>query len=295
MREGSIAGRVLDRSRREPPDPASKGRGDRRRYTFEPPCESDGTMSPEQPSVNFEKSRELSAEAPTLIEGLPGLGLVASIAVDQITRQLGLEEYGTISSEAFPAVASFEDGRVRESVRVYAGADPDVMTLQSDVPMPGGAVRPLSRCVLEDLAKEFDRAVFLAGAPAESEAQIGEVVGVATTDELEAELTDAGIALAEGSGILGGITGALLADCYRAEVPAAVLITRSNPYIPDPGAARSVIESALEPMVSFDIDTTELEERAEEIRQRKQQIAQQLREQREQQGGEQSTVSRMYQ
>jgi uncharacterized protein len=251
-------------------------------------------MSPDETAVRFEKSRELAVESPTLIEGLPGLGLVASIAVDQITRQLGLEEYGTIYSEAFPAVTSFEDGRVRESVRVYAGADPDVMTLQSDVPMPPGAVRPLSRCVLEDLASEFGRAVFLAGAPAESESQIGEVVGVATTAALERELTDAGIELAEGSGILGGITGALLADCYRAEVPAAVLITRSNPYIPDPAAARSVIETALEPMVSFDIDTTELEERAEEIRRRKEQIAQQLRQQRESGPEDQSGVSRMY-
>jgi uncharacterized protein len=251
-------------------------------------------MSPDETAVRFEKSRELAVESPTLIEGLPGLGLVASIAVDQITRQLGLEEYGTIYSEAFPAVTSFEDGRVRESVRVYAGADPDVMTLQSDVPMPPGAVRPLSRCVLEDLASEFGRAVFLAGAPAESESQIGEVVGVATTAALERELTDAGIELAEGSGILGGITGALLADCYRAEVPAAVLITRSNPYIPDPAAARSVIETALEPMVSFDIDTTELEERAEEIRRRKEQIAQQLRQQREIGPEDQSGVSRMY-
>ena len=252
-------------------------------------------MSSEPPSVRFEKTRELAADAPTLVEGLPGLGLVASIAVDQITRQLGLEEYGTITSEAFPPVASFEDGRVRESVRVYAGASPDVMTLQSDVPMPSEAHRPLSHCVLSDLAAEFDRAVFLAGAPAESEAQVGEVVGVATTDELETELTDAGIALAEGSGILGGITGALLADCYRAEVPAAVLITRSNPYIPDPAAARSVIESALEPMVSFDIDTTELEEQAEEIRRRKEQIAKRLRQVQESQEGEASGVSRMYQ
>lgn len=252
-------------------------------------------MSREEPPVQFEKSRELAAEAPTLIEGLPGLGLVASIAVDQITRQLGLEEYGTIYSEAFPPVASFEDGRVRESVRVYAGTNPDVMTLQSDVPMPPQAHRPLSHCVLSDLAPEFERAVFLAGVPAESESQIGEVVGVATTDELESELIDAGIALAEGSGILGGITGALLADCYRADVPATVLITRSNPYIPDPAAARSVIENALEPMVSFDIDTTELEEQAEEIRQRKEQIAQQLRQVQEGQEGEQPAVSRMYQ
>jgi uncharacterized protein len=229
-----------------------------------------------EPSTRFEKTSELPADAPTLIEGLPGLGLVASIAVDQITNQLDLRQHGAIVSEDFPPVAAFDDGRVRDAVRVYAGSDPDVMTLQSDVPIPPSAVESLSQCVLGDIAEEFDRAIFLAGAPAESESQVGEIVGVATTDRLERELADAGITLADGAGVIGGVTGALLADCYQEDVPAAVLVVRSNPYIPDPGAARTVIEEALEPLVDFDIDTQELLEQAEEIQQQKQQIAEQL-------------------
>ena len=228
------------------------------------------------PSTRFEETAELPADSPTLIEGLPGLGLVASIAVDQITNQLDLQQHGAIVSDDFPPVAAFDDGRVRDAVRVYAGSDPDVMTLQSDVPIPPSAVESLSQCVLGDIAEEFDRAIFLAGAPAESESQIGEIVGVATTDRLERELSEAGITLADGSGVIGGVTGALLADCYQEDVPAAVLIVRSNPYIPDPGAARAVIEEALEPLVEFDIDTQELLEQAEEIQQQKQQIAEQL-------------------
>lgn len=60
-------------------------------------------------------------------------------------------------------------------------------------------------------------------------------MGVATNDELESDLTEAGITLVEGSGAIGGVTGALVADCYHDDVPAAVLIVRSNPSIPDPG------------------------------------------------------------
>ncbi len=235
-----------------------------------------GTMSNDDPSVRFHMQTEIAAESPTLIEGLPGLGLVASIAVDQITKQLGLELHGSIVSEDFPPVTSFNDGRVRDTVRVYAGEDPAVMTLQSDVPIPPSAVESLSQCVLQDLADEFDRAVFLAGAPAESEEQLGEVSGVATTDELEEAITGAGITLAEGTGTIGGVTGALVNDCYHADIPAAVLIVRSNPYIPDPSAARDVIEEALEPLVEFDIDTEELLEQAEEIQRQKQQIAELL-------------------
>lgn len=141
----------------------------------------------------------------------------------------------------------------------------------------------MSQCILSDVAENVERAVFLAGAPAESEEAIGGIVGVATTDQLESALTEAGVTLADGSGVIGGVTGALLADCYHDDVPAAVLIVRSNPYIPDPGAARAVIENALEPLVEFDIDTQELLEQAEEIQQQKQQIAEQLQQYQQQQ------------
>jgi uncharacterized protein len=146
---------------------------------------------------------------------------------------------------------------------------------------------------LSDLAKEFEQAIFLAGAPAESEDEIGEVVRVATSDDVETALDDAGITLAEGSGVIGGVTGALLADCYHHDVPAAVLIVRSNPYIPDPAAAHAVIEEALEPLVEFDIDTQELVDQAEQIQEQKQQIAQQL--QQYQQQEQQTAMPGMYQ
>lgn len=233
-------------------------------------------MAPDTPTAQFEAETDIVAESPTLIEGLPGLGMVASIAVDRVTDQLGLDYRGAIRSDAFPPIAAFDEGRVRDAVRVYAGTEPSVMTLQSDVPIPAEAVKPLSRCVHGELAEEFNRAIFLAGAQAESEEHVGDVTGVATTDAVESDLTDAGIALAKEAGAIGGVTGGLVADCYHDDVPAAVLIVRCDPRLPDPGAARDVIENALEPLVDFDIDTSDLEERAETIQEQKQQVAQQL-------------------
>lgn len=233
-------------------------------------------MDHDNPAAQLEIATETNVESPTLIEGLPGLGMVASIAVDQITAQLGLQHTGSIRSEKFPAVAAFNDGRVRDAVRVYAGQEPSVMTLQSDIPIPDSGVEPLSQCVHENLAPQFEKAIFLVGAPAESEDQIGGVNAVATTDGVERDLTEAGIPLAQESGAIGGVTGRLLADCNRNDVPAATLVVRCDPRLPDPRAARDVINDALEPLVDFDIDTDELDERAETIQQEKQQVAQQL-------------------
>jgi uncharacterized protein len=241
-------------------------------------------MSENTATATFEQVKDVTAESPTLIEGLPGHGLVASIAVDQLTKQLSLDHCGNIISDAFPPVVTFEDGLVHDLVRVYAGTNPDVMTLESDLALPQSAFEPLSRCVLEELSDEFSRAIFLAGAPAESEAQIGEVSAVATNEHIRDDLIDAGIPVPEELGLVGGITGSLVRECYHAEIPAALLIVRSHPFLPDPEAAKAVIETALEPLVEFDIDTSELDEQAEEIQQQMQQVAEQYQQMAQEQG-----------
>lgn len=252
-------------------------------------------MPAEHAESSFHQLSDIDAESPTLIEGLPGLGLVAAIAVDQITTQLELDHHGTIRCSDLPPIASFKDGRVRDSVRVYAGTDPAIMTLQSDLSIPPTAFDSLTECVLQDLSHEFNRAIFLAGAPAQSEDEIGEVTGVTTTDEFESDMHAAGITIAEGNGIVGGVTGALLDGCYERDIPAALLIVKANPYIPDPSAAQAVIETALEPLVEFDIDTSELRTQADEIKQQMHQIAEQYQQMAEEQSQPQPATPSMYQ
>lgn len=233
-------------------------------------------MSPDTSTATFHRMTDLEADAPTLIEGLPGHGLVASIAVDHIANELSLSQHGVIRSEAFPPVTSFADGLVQDPVRVYAGIDPDVMTLQSDVPIPPGAFTGLGHCVLEDLAEEFDRAIFLAGALAQTEEQRGNVSGIATTEDTKADLVDVGIDVADGQGVVSGVTGTLVSACYETDVPAILLLVRATSNAPDPLAAASVIDTALEPLLGFDIKTEELRKQAEQIQEQKQQVAQQL-------------------
>lgn len=242
-------------------------------------------MSRSGASCRFERLTDLEGAQPTLIEGLPGLGLVASIAVEQITSQLDLAHHGNIESEAFPPVATFEDGRVVDTVRVYAGRDPDVMTLQSAMPIPSSAYDALAGCVLGDLAEEFKRAVFLVGSQARSEEQIGTIGGLATDEAQLGELQKAGVEIAEGSGAIGGPTGALLRRCDRQGIPAIALLVKVHPQLPDPGAARAVIEEALEPLVAFDIDTTELKEKDDKIKERMEKVAQKFQQMQQQPPG----------
>ncbi len=247
--------------------------------------------------ATFTQVSDADTTGSTLIEGLPGHGLVAAIAVDQITTQLGLKHYGTINAEAFPPVTTFQDGLVHDLVRVYAGADPAVLTLQSDLALPQNAIEPLSGCVVSELAERFDEAIFIAGAPAQSEDDLGTVQGIGTVPTVRDELEAAGVTVPDEHGLVGGITGGLVRECYREEIPAALLIVQSYPHIPDPRAAKAVIDKALSPLVEFEVDTTELAEQADEIQSRLQQIAaQHQRMQQEQQEQQtQSTIPGMFQ
>lgn len=233
-------------------------------------------MSSDPQSATCQRFTAFDADGATLIEGLPGHGLVASIAVDRITDQLGLDYHGVIRSEAFPQVASFDEGLVQDTIRLYAGDDPPVMTLQSDIPIPSEAAMALSDCVVDEYAAACDRAVFLAAAPAQREEQLGEVIGVGTSEAMADQLVDAGVDLAPDTGVVGGVTGTLLNACYEADVPAILLLVRADPNLPDPAAARSVIDTALEPLLDFDIDTEPLEKEAERIKAKKAQIVQEL-------------------
>ncbi|MFC4448777.1 proteasome assembly chaperone family protein [Halorussus aquaticus] len=236
-------------------------------------------------NARFERRTEVTAESPTLIVGMPENGVVGSIAVEQITEQLELQHEGNIVSETFPPVATFGEGRVRDLVRVYAGTDPDVVVPHCDIALSPQANADLAACVVNDLAADYDRAIVLAAVPAQTEEQVGEVTGVVTSEAAENELRTAGVELDSSVGFIGGASGAVLNDCYHASVPTTALIVKAHPFLPDPQAAKAVIEKALEPLVDFDIDTKRLDEQADEIRRRMEQVAQHF--ESVQSGGEQ--------
>jgi len=250
-----------------------------------------------QDPATFDQLTELEATAPTLIEGLPGVGLVASITVNLLTRQLDLEHHGNIVSDDFPSVATFQNGLVRDLVRVYGGVDPNVLTLQSDLALPPYSFEPLAKCIIGEFSTEFDRAIFIAGVPAESENRIGDIAGIGTTEAMLDDLEQVNIERATDPGIIGGTTGAIVKECYHGEVPAIVLIVRAHPFLPDPGAAQRVINEALEPLVEFSIDTSELQQEADEIQQQLQQLAQQYQQmqQEHQQSEPNQPVNSMFQ
>ncbi|UVE49829.1 PAC2 family protein [Haloferax larsenii] len=233
-------------------------------------------------------------DSPTLIEGLPGVGLVGKIAADHIVDAFDMVHYADVYCDGVPDVAVYMEGdpTLHPPVRLYADTEHDLLVLQSDVPIRPDAATELAVC-LEPWFDDLDvTPVFLSGIAREKSDAPPALYGVGCHDALS-RLDDVGIGKPTESGLVSGPTGALLSNAVKSGLPALGLIVESDPQFPDPEAARIIIKNGIEPLTGIEVPVDDLIDRAAEIRQAKEQFARQM-----QQADEESSQARplgMYQ
>jgi len=230
---------------------------------------------------------DIELDAPTLVEGLPGVGLVGKLAADHLVDAHDMVHYATARCDGLPEIAVYQedDPTVRSPVRLYADAERDLLVLQSDAPVSPQAAESFADCMVGWFTENDVTPIFLSGMPAEKDG-VPEVYGVATGDGADL-LSEAGVDSPTESGAITGPTGALIHAAQRVGLTGVGLVVEADAQFPDPEAARAVLTSAVGPLGSFEVDTEALVEQAEEIGQAKDQLAQQM-----QQGSEESTSAR---
>lgn len=237
---------------------------------------------------------KVELDAPTLVEGLPGIGLVGKIAADHLVETFDMRYYAKVVCEGLPRIAVYTEGdsALRPPVRLYADEDRDLVVLQSDVPISHEAASDFAGCVVGWIDGHDATPIFQSGLPAERSEAPPELYGVSTGRGAEL-LASAAIASPDESGVVAGPTGTLLYEAELADLTAVGLVVESDPQFPDPEAAHVLIERGIAPLAGIEVDTTELVEHAGEIRKQKEQLAKRM-----QQAGEESSRAeplRMYQ
>lgn len=236
----------------------------------------------------------VSLSEPTMVEGLPGVGLVGKIAADHLVQTFEMTHYANVHCDGIPQVAVYHEGdpSLSTPVRIYADEERDLLALQSDVPIAPQAATELADC----LASWFDETtvtpIFLSGLPEEKSEDVPALYAVGAGEGI-ALVDDVGLEYPDGRGLISGPTGALLSDAVENDRTAVGLVVESDPQFPDPEASRIIIKKGVEPLADVDVPVDNLVERAEEIRNAKEQLARQM-----QQGDEESTQAqrlRMYQ
>lgn len=237
--------------------------------------------------------RDLRLDSPTLLEGLPGVGLVGKIAVDHLISTLYMAYYGACYCDGLPEVAVYREGEreFKPPVRLYADADRDLIALQSDIPVSPDAAPEFATCLTGWFAESDVTPICLSGRPGQTDGP-PEMYGVGTGGAIEA-LDGVSIDRPPESGLISGPAGALLAAAAEQDLDAAGLVVQTDARFPDPEAARVLLVDGVAPLTGIEIETGSLVERAEDVADARQRLAQRMR-----QAGDESTQAQplgMYQ
>ena len=222
---------------------------------------------------------DVELDAPTFVEGLPGVGLVGKIAADHLVDALDMTHYATCHCEGLPEVAVYGEGdyTARPPVRLYADEERDLLALQADIPVNRVAAAEFADCVTDWVTDVGATPLYLSGFPNQEDdpAHVPDVFGVATGDGAEI-LDEYDIGTPPEQGVIGGPTGALVNRADVNGLTGVGLIVESDPQFPDPAASKQLIDKGIEPIADVGIETDTLVEQAEQIRDQKEQLAQRM-------------------
>ncbi|WP_255150611.1 proteasome assembly chaperone family protein [Halorarius halobius] len=231
---------------------------------------------------------EFDLDSPTLVEGLPGAGLVGKIAADHLVEQFEMTHVASCFCEGLPPVAVYRgnSSETMPPVRIYADEERNLLVLQSDVPVSPSQADEFAGCLTGWFADNDVFPLYLSGLPEEKDG-VPEVYGIATggaTDRLD----EAGVVPPRESGLVSGPTGALIHEANVSGLASVGLIAETEAQFPDPEAARAVISNGIEPLAGIEVETDALVDQAEKIQEARERLARQVQEAE----GDESTEAR---
>ncbi len=226
--------------------------------------------------IVIEMTEEPELKDAILIEGLPGVGNVGKLAVEHLMDEIDATQFGEIYSIYFPPqVLVDEDGQTElVNNRLYyckdVGEDSrDLIILTGDYQ----GMTPQGQYQLTDkvlgLAEDLNiNMVFSLGGYSQGKmVEEPRVLGAATDHELVHQMEDIGVTFSEedpSSGIVGasGLLLGLGKNMYGFN--GICIMGETSGYFVDPTAARGVLEILAE-YLTLDLSYEELDDKAEEV------------------------------
>lgn len=219
---------------------------------------------------------EVELENPIFIEALPGLGYVGKLAADHMIDEFEATKFAEIYSPTFPPqVIVKENGLVENMVNELYYLK-DVGEDNLDLILLVGNTQSMSpegqylACqeILEFVTEKYDiDRIFTLGGVATSPQPVEDpqVFGATTSEENIEYLKEAGIEVKAADGGIVGASGLFLGLGIRQGISGCCILGESPGYFIDAKAAEALLKK-LSCLLNFEIDTTELEEKAEETK-----------------------------
>ena len=218
----------------------------------------------------FIKERmKVELKNPILIEGLPGLGLVGKIATRYLIRKLDAKKFAYLYSPHFPYfVLVNKKGSVRLLRGTFyllrnqtEGNDLILFTGDSQAQTIEGQYE-ISDCILDFATLHNVKMIVTVGGYRMEVKDKPKVIAAATNEELLNEALQARAILSSMGNPIVGTAGLILGLSRFKKIDALCLLGETRGYLPDPKAAKSVLE-VLKTMLSINIDLAGLDEEIE--------------------------------
>jgi uncharacterized protein (TIGR00162 family) len=223
---------------------------------------------------------EIQPNNPVLIEGLPGLGLVGKIALRYMIKQLKAKKVAYLYSPHFPyfvLVNKKGDVRLLRGAFYYYknpnGNDLVLFTGDSQSQTIEGQYE-IADQILNFSEKNGVKTIATIGGYRMEPKEKPKVFLAATSQEILNKAIQAGATLSTSGSPIVGTAGLILGLAKFKKIDALCLLGETRGYLPDPLAAKSVLE-VLKSTFNFDLDLSGLNEeisRAETMVTRLQQI-----------------------
>lgn len=208
---------------------------------------------------------EITPNNPVLIEGLPGLGLVGKIALRYLIKQLKPKKIAYLYSPHFPYfVLVNKKGNVRLLRGAFyyyqnpKGSDIILFTGDSQSQTIEGQYEIADR-MLDFSEKHGVKTIATIGGYRMEPKEKPKVFIAATDQTILHKALDAGATLSTSGSPIVGTAGLILGLSKFKNIEALCLLGETRGYLPDPQAAKSVLE-VLKGTFNFDLDLKGLDE-----------------------------------
>jgi len=214
----------------------------------------------------IEERTRVELKDPILIEGLPGLGLVGKIATRYLIKKLGAEKLAHLYSPHFPYfVLVNKKGSVRllhgtfhfwknkdgRNDLIFFTGDSQSQTIEGQYEISG--------CVLDFSRQHNVKVIVTIGGYRMEVKGKPKVIASATNQELLTEALKAKAILSSNGSPIVGTAGLLLGLARFRKIDALCLLGETRGYLPDPKAAKSILE-VLKKILNIDVDLSGLNE-----------------------------------
>lgn len=245
-------------------------------------CEAKILGSPEAQVVQTEL--HLSMKSPLLVCCFPSAGVIGTIAANTMIEQFKMVEVAHVRSRYMPSAAVFLDGRLRHPFRIYASEEKNLIVVTAELPVAEEGMYVVSSALLDwATTMGVKETVILDGIPVQGIPTNRKVLFAAEEEKIAELEEDEEMEILQ-KGIITGIAGSILSETLCRDLVGFALLTPAIPMMPDPEGAVQVLK-ALNRLYDVGVEVSELEDSAEQIRKKMEEVAQQVDGIRRQQPG----------